>query len=179
MKDLDHNQKVYNIVLNGTLQWKRKNITIILINANYSSASEFFTLTVPYRTVPFQDLPFPRFGLKKPRHRSLKPYRFPFFKEKRLTCKKKTIRLLEKLLEKTIDVASLNYNICWLNYNSNCLPYRILKIINHYTKPYCKSYFINNYNEIYLMMVFNRQSQILFIILFEKMNRLWLLVIFN
>ena len=39
---------------------------------------------------PMSDLPFPRFGLKKPRHRSQKPYRFPVFIEKRLPyrCKK-------------------------------------------------------------------------------------------
>ena len=44
----------------------------------------------PYRTEPFRNLPFPRFGLKKPRHLSLKPYLFRFFKEKRLPyrCKK-------------------------------------------------------------------------------------------
>ena len=43
----------------------------------------------PYRSLPFRDLPFPRFGLKKPRHRSQKPYRFPFFKEKRLPKRNK------------------------------------------------------------------------------------------
>ena len=40
--------------------------------------------TQPYRTLPFRYLPFSRFGLKKPWHRSLEPYRFPFFKENRL-----------------------------------------------------------------------------------------------
>ena len=45
--------------------------------------------TVPYRTLPFWDLPFPRFGLKKTRHRSLKPYRFPLFREKRLPNRSK------------------------------------------------------------------------------------------
>ena len=33
--------------------------------------------TVPYRTQPFRDLPFPRFGLKKTCQRSQKPYRLP------------------------------------------------------------------------------------------------------
>ena len=45
--------------------------------------------TVQYRTLPFRDIPFPRFGLKKPQHRSLKPYRFSFFKEKRLPNRSK------------------------------------------------------------------------------------------
>ena len=35
LKDLDHNHKVKNIVLNATLQRKRKSITIVLINSNF------------------------------------------------------------------------------------------------------------------------------------------------
>ena len=63
---------------------------------NYSSASEFVTLTVPFYTVPFRYLPLPRFGLAKSRvvvaknrtvfrflkkialHTVTKKHRFPF-----------------------------------------------------------------------------------------------------
>ena len=56
-----------------------------------SSASELVILTIPYRFVTC-DLPFPRFGLKKPRHRSQKPYRFTVFIEKRLSHRNKKHR---------------------------------------------------------------------------------------
>ena len=61
----------------------------------YSSASEFFTLTVPYRNLHFWDLPFLLFGHKK-------PYRFPFFLEKRLPNQTKKISFSDSVFYSTV-----------------------------------------------------------------------------
>ena len=58
-----------------------------------------------YRTLPFRNLPFPRFGLKKLRHRSQKPYRFPAFKEKRLSHRNKKIQFADYVFNHELNRA--------------------------------------------------------------------------